>query len=36
VVNDYDVILLDRDLPPWIHGDEVCAKLIPADVAAEC
>jgi DNA-binding response OmpR family regulator len=26
-VNDYDVIVLDRDLPA-IHGDEVCAKLI--------
>jgi DNA-binding response OmpR family regulator len=27
LVNDYDVIVLDRDLPA-IHGDEVCAKLI--------
>jgi DNA-binding response OmpR family regulator len=26
LVNDYDVIVLDRDLP-GIHGDEVCAKL---------
>ena len=25
-VNDYDVIVLDRDLP-GVHGDEVCAKL---------
>jgi DNA-binding response OmpR family regulator len=25
-VNDYDVIVLDRDLP-GIHGDDVCAKL---------
>lgn len=25
-VNDYDVILLDRDLPR-VHGDEVCAAL---------
>jgi DNA-binding response OmpR family regulator len=27
LVNDYDVIVLDRDLPE-IHGDEICAKLI--------
>jgi DNA-binding response OmpR family regulator len=26
LVNDYDVIVLDRDLP-CIHGDEVCATL---------
>ena len=26
LVNDYDVILLDRDLP-GVHGDTVCAKL---------
>ncbi|HUA49694.1 MAG TPA: response regulator transcription factor [Solirubrobacteraceae bacterium] len=26
-VNDYDVIVLDRDLP-GVHGDEVCARLI--------
>jgi len=25
-VNDYDVIVLDRDLP-GMHGDDVCAKL---------
>ena len=25
-VNDYDVILLDRDLPR-VHGDDVCAEL---------
>ena len=25
-VNDYDVILLDRDLPR-VHGDDVCAQL---------
>ena len=30
-VNDYDVIVLDRDLP-GIHGDEVCTRL----VASEC
>jgi DNA-binding response OmpR family regulator len=27
VVNDYDVIVLDRDLPA-LHGDEVCARLV--------
>lgn len=26
LVNDYDVIVLDRDLP-GLHGDDVCAKL---------
>lgn len=26
LVNDYDVIVLDRDLP-GIHGDDVCGKL---------
>ncbi len=25
--NDYDVIVLDRDLP-GMHGDEICAKLV--------
>ena len=25
-VNDYDIIVLDRDLPV-VHGDEVCARL---------
>lgn len=25
-VNDYDVVILDRDLP-GIHGDEVCARI---------
>jgi DNA-binding response OmpR family regulator len=29
LVNDYDVIVLDRDLPT-VHGDEVCAKLVAA------
>jgi len=29
LVNDYDVIVLDRDLPV-VHGDEVCAKLVAA------
>jgi DNA-binding response OmpR family regulator len=28
-VNDYDVIVLDRDLP-GIHGDKICAELINA------
>ncbi len=27
LVNAYDVIVLDRDLP-LVHGDEVCAKLV--------
>jgi DNA-binding response OmpR family regulator len=27
LVNDYDVIVLDRDLP-GIHGDQICAKLV--------
>ena len=25
LVNDYDVVVLDRDLP-GMHGDEVCAR----------
>ncbi len=29
LVNDYDVIVLDRDLPE-LHGDEVCAELLSA------
>jgi DNA-binding response OmpR family regulator len=29
LINDYDVIVLDRDLPV-LHGDEVCAKLVAA------
>jgi DNA-binding response OmpR family regulator len=29
LVNDYDVIVLDRDLPA-LHGDEVCARLLAA------
>jgi DNA-binding response OmpR family regulator len=29
LVNDYDVVLLDRDLPA-VHGDEVCRQLIEA------
>jgi DNA-binding response OmpR family regulator len=27
LVNDYDVIVLDRDLP-GLHGDRVCARLV--------
>ena len=27
--NDYDVIVLDRDLP-GMHGDEICAELVTA------
>ena len=30
VVNDYDVVVLDRDLP-GMHGDQVCAKLIDSE-----
>jgi DNA-binding response OmpR family regulator len=29
LVTDYDVIVLDRDLP-GLHGDEVCAELVRA------
>jgi len=29
LVNDYDVIVLDRDLP-GMHGDEICAALVAA------
>jgi DNA-binding response OmpR family regulator len=29
LTNDYDVIVLDRDLP-GLHGDEVCVQLIAA------
>lgn len=28
-VNEYDIVLLDRDLP-HVHGDEVCRELIDA------
>jgi DNA-binding response OmpR family regulator len=30
LINDYDVIVLDRDLPE-LHGDEVCKRLIESD-----
>jgi DNA-binding response OmpR family regulator len=29
LVHDYDVIVLDRDLPA-VHGDQVCAELVAA------
>ncbi|MPZ71212.1 MAG: response regulator [Actinobacteria bacterium] len=29
LINDYDVIVLDRDLP-GMHGDEICAELVAA------
>jgi DNA-binding response OmpR family regulator len=29
VANDYDVIVLDRDLP-GMHGDDICAELVAA------
>ena len=29
LLNDYDVIVLDRDLP-GLHGDQVCARLVDA------
>jgi DNA-binding response OmpR family regulator len=29
LIADYDVILLDRDLP-GMHGDEICARLVAA------
>ncbi|MFI6579201.1 response regulator transcription factor [Nocardiopsis sp. NPDC050513] len=28
-VNDYDVVVLDRDLP-YVHGDDVCRELVAA------
>jgi DNA-binding response OmpR family regulator len=30
LVNDYDVIVLDRDLP-GMHGDEICARLVDSE-----
>jgi DNA-binding response OmpR family regulator len=32
-VNDYDVVVLDRDLP-IVHGDDVCQQLIAAGAPA--
>jgi DNA-binding response OmpR family regulator len=31
LVHDYDVVVLDRDLPA-VHGDEVCKRLVAAGV----
>jgi DNA-binding response OmpR family regulator len=33
LVNDYDVIVLDRDLP-GVHGDEVCDVLVSRNIRA--
>jgi DNA-binding response OmpR family regulator len=30
LINDYDVIVLDRDLP-GVHGDDVCLELVAAE-----
>jgi DNA-binding response OmpR family regulator len=30
LVNDYDVVVLDRDLP-GMHGDQLCAKLVDSE-----
>jgi DNA-binding response OmpR family regulator len=32
-INDYDVVVLDRDLPV-VHGDDVCRTLVEGDGAA--
>jgi DNA-binding response OmpR family regulator len=32
-VNDYDVVVLDRDLPR-VHGDEVCRQMVAAGAQA--
>ncbi|WTW92507.1 response regulator transcription factor [Streptomycetaceae bacterium NBC_01309] len=32
-VNDYDVVVLDRDLPV-LHGDEVCRRMVAEGVSA--
>jgi DNA-binding response OmpR family regulator len=32
-VNDYDIVVLDRDLPR-VHGDEVCRRLVAGDAHA--
>jgi DNA-binding response OmpR family regulator len=33
VVNDYDVVVLDRDLP-YVHGDEVCRAVVDGESSA--
>jgi DNA-binding response OmpR family regulator len=35
LVNNYDVIVLDRDLP-GLHGDQVCARSSRTADAAAC
>ncbi len=32
-VNDYDVVVLDRDLPK-VHGDDVCRAMVGSDTTA--
>jgi DNA-binding response OmpR family regulator len=32
-VNDYDVVVLDRDLP-YVHGDDVCRAVVDAGASA--
>ncbi|MEU4570876.1 response regulator transcription factor [Nonomuraea sp. ATR24] len=32
-VNDYDVVILDRDLP-LVHGDDVCRELVASESTA--
>ncbi len=32
-VNDYDVIILDRDIPK-VHGDDVCRQLVASQTSA--
>ncbi|NUO55225.1 MAG: response regulator transcription factor [Hamadaea sp.] len=32
-VNDYDVVVLDRDLPK-VHGDDVCREVVASESAA--
>jgi len=33
--NDYDVVVLDRDLPA-MHGDEICGRQVDGAAAAGC
>ena len=35
LVNDYDVVVLDLDVPK-VHGDEVCARLVEAGRRSRC
>ncbi|KAA1428768.1 response regulator transcription factor [Nocardioides antri] len=32
-INDYDVVVLDRDLP-GLHGDDVCSRLVEGEASA--